>query len=217
MRKMGNSLIAALCTTALLAACTEQQPAAPDSEVVPNLGATVSNEIVFQHPLRLTWLDNDPSEPWDVVLIGYDPADDSDCNGGVFVGGIPTRTHVAVSQEGFPWGQRDQQLVTTIGRPPLYLYTRASVPFGGTADDFCDWLKNDWIAAGSWSAVLAGDNDVSGDDGTPGVNSWGGTETGRLVGTDGTRYKYSWKYRLMWEPERGFFKVAHEVDGVERK
>jgi hypothetical protein len=201
----------------VFAACTEREAAAPDIGVTPDFGATVFNDVVYRHPLRVTWMDNEPPADWDVVLLGYDPADDIDCNGGVFVGGIPVRRHLAVSQEGFPneFSQRDQNVLTTIGRPPLYLYTAASLPWGGTPDEWCDHWKNGWIAAGGWSAVLAVDNDVSGFDGTPGNNSFGGIETGMLFGTDGALYKYSWKYRVHCNPETGC-RVLNSIDKVEQ-
>jgi hypothetical protein len=202
----------------VFAACTEQQPAAPDIEAPPNLGATVTDEIVYLHPLRLTWMDTDPAqgEDWDVVLLGYDPADDIDCNGGVFVGGIPARSHGVVSMEGFPdeFSQRDQQVLTTIGRAPLYLYTRESLPFGGTPDDWCEFWNNDWIASGHWTAHQT-DNDVSGFDATPGNNSFGLVEAGVLWGTDGAKYKYSWKYRAHCDPEAGC-RTLNGIDRVER-
>ncbi len=140
----------------VFAACTEREAAAPDIEVTPNLGATVTNEIVYVKPARVTWMDTQPPDDWDVYLIGYDPADAGWCHDGDWdVGGIPAREHAVVSMEGFPdeFDQRDQYVLTTLGRAPLYLYTRASIPFGGTNDEFCDWATNDWIAMGHWTAT----------------------------------------------------------------
>ncbi len=203
----------------VFAACTEREAAAPDIEVTPNLGATVTNEIVYVKPARVTWMDTQPRDDWDVYLIGYDPADAGWYHDGDWdVGGIPAREHAVVSMEGFPdeFDQRDQYVLTTLGRAPLYLYTRASIPFGGTNDEFCDWATNDWIAMGHWTATLAVDNDVSGVDGTPGVNSFGGTEAGVLWGDDGSMYKYEWKYRAIWAPERDVFRVVRNTDRVVR-
>jgi len=204
----------------LFASCTEREPAAPDTGIAPSLRASAANDVVYLHPGRLTWLDNDAAagDPPDVLLFGYDPAEHGACTGGTWPGGIPAREHYVVSMEGFPneFSQRDQSILTTIGRPPLYMYDYASVPVGGTAEELCDFFTNGWFAVGSWSATIATDNDISGGDQTPGVNTWGGTETGTLRGTDGTTYIYSWKYRLILEPERGFFKVANEIDQVRR-
>lgn len=201
----------------LLVACTDQQPGAPDIEANPNLRATATSDIVYVFPERITWMDS--QGPWDVFLLGYDPADDYTCNGGVPVGGIPARNVTVVSMEGFPdeFSQRDHVILNTIGRPPLYLYLRSDFPPPeATDEDWCTFLKEGWIASGYWSAALAVDNDVSGFDGTPGVNSWGGTEAGILWGADGAMYKYEWKYRAILEPERGFYKLAHSVDHVVR-
>ena len=201
----------------VFAACTERDAAAPDIDVTPNLSATVTNEVVYVHPARFTWMDNDPaSEPFDVFLLGFDPADDAACNDGQLVGGIPAKRHLVVSQEGFPWGERDQIGIRTVGRPPLYLYFIADFPASPyPSEEWCTFLTEGWIAAGGWSAVFWSDNDISGFDGTPGVNSWGGTETGVLWGTDGSMYKYSWKYRVLTSPEMGTV-VTHSIDRVEQ-
>jgi hypothetical protein len=200
----------------VFAACTEQQPAAPDIGVTPDLGATVTNDVVYAHPGRITWMDNDPEqgEPWDVLLLGYDPADDFACHDGdPNVGGIPLRQH-AVVKDGL-FGTRDIDLGVTIGRPPAYLYTRASLPPNDASNDvWCDFLTNEWIAAGSWHSVMV-DNDVSGFDETPGINSFGVVENGVLWGTDGAMYKYSWKYRAHCDPEAGC-RVLNSTDRVER-
>jgi len=197
----------------VFAACTEQAAVAP-IEDGPAFHATVTKELQYRNPSRITWLDSE--DAWDVLLIGYDPADDPECNGGEFGGGIPVLEHYVVAQEGFPFGERVRDLVTTIGRPPLHLYLRADFPpDDATSDDWCTFLTEGWIAAGTWHAVIGIDNDVSGFDGTPGNNSFGGTETGVLLGKDGTRYKYSWKYRAHCDPDKGC-SVMHSVDRVER-
>jgi hypothetical protein len=204
----------------VFAACTEQQPAAPDIAVAPDFGATVTNEVIYVNPGRITWMDNDPAlgEPWDVLLLGYDPADHAVCNDGEFVGGIPAKNHYVVTQEGFPdeFSQRDQTVLTTIGRPPLYLYLRSDIPFGAPDDVFCAFYKEGYIASGHWSAVLYMDNEVSWLDNTPGMNVYGGTENGVLWGADGAKYKYEWKYKLQWFPKLGVDRVVNSVDRVVR-
>ena len=194
----------------VFAACTEQQPAAPDIGVTPDFGATVDNEVVYAHPGRITWLDSEGD--WDVLLLGYDPADDFSCHGGdPNVGGIPVRQHY-VTQEAL-FGTRYLSLAVTIGRPPIYMYTRASFPPDDASFEvWCDYLTNDWIAAGGWTSTMV-DNDVqvSG----PGNNSFGVVETGVLWGTDGAKYKYSWKYRAHYDLETGF-RLLTSIDRVER-
>ncbi|MGD8869405.1 MAG: hypothetical protein PVI01_17430 [Gemmatimonadales bacterium] len=191
----------------VFAACTEQQPAAPDIGVTPDFGATAGRDVVYAHPGRVTWMDNDPAleEPWDVFLLGYDPADDFACNDGdMNVGGIPVLEHYVTQEVLFD--TRDLSLAVTIGRPPMYLYTRASLPPGDASNDvWCDFLTNDWIAAGSWHSAMV-DNDVSG---------FGAIETGVLFGDDGAMYKYSWKYRAHCDPETGC-RTLNGIDRVER-
>jgi len=199
----------------VFAACTEQQPAAPDIAATPDLRATVDNEVFYAHPGRATWMDNDQyaGEPWDVFLLGYDPADDYTCNDGDGnVGGIPVRNHW-VTQEAL-FGTRYLHLLTTIGRAPAYLYTRASFPPDDASNDvWCDYLMNDWIAAGGWS-VTQQDNDVEASG--PGINSFGVMENGVLSGADGALYKYSWKYRALYDAETGEFRLLTQIDRVER-
>ena len=55
----------------VFAACSDQQPAAPDIGVTPNFDATVTNEVVYLHPLRITWMDNDASAGAATVTISY--------------------------------------------------------------------------------------------------------------------------------------------------
>ena len=198
-------------------ACTEKQPAAPDVEVAPEFSATVTNDIVYANPNRITWMDSE--DDWDVLLLGFDPADDYTCNDGEFVGGIPVRIHHVVSQEGFPdeLSQRDQRLVTTIGRPPLYLYLRADFPPPeATDEEWCTFVTEGWIASGHWSATMSKDNEVSWQDNTPGMNAYGGTEAGVLLGTDGTKYKYEWKWKRLWNRNTGVDRQVNSVDRVVR-
>jgi hypothetical protein len=186
-------------------------------EEAPNFGATVTNEIVYVHPSRITWLDSQGD--WDVLLIGHDPADDYTCNDGVYVGGIPARQHHTVSMEGFPdeFSQRDQFVLTTIGSPPLYLYLRSDFPPAGASDEeWCTFLTEGWIASGHWSAVLNKDNELSWLDNTPGMNAYGGTEAGVLWGTDGTKYKYEWKWKRHWDRNTGVDRLVNSVDRVVR-
>lgn len=204
----------------VFAACTEQQPAAPDIGVTPDFGATVTNEVVYVNPGRITWMNNDPEqgEPWDVLLLGYDPADHAVCNDGEFVGGIPAKSHQVVAQEGFPdeFSQRDLVLLTTIGRPPLYLYLRSDFPLGAPDDVWCTFYKEGYIASGHWSAVLQMDNEFSWFDNTPGMNVYGGTETGVLWGADGAQYKYEWKWKRHWDRTTGVDELITGVDHVVR-
>ena len=113
-----------------VAVSCDQQPIAPDSEVNPLFDrATVTNEVVYLHLGRITWMDNVPGQdPWDVLLFGYDPAEDWDCNGGVAVGGVPFKDHMVVKDDAKSDGDRTVAIGTMIGRAPLYLYTRASLP-----------------------------------------------------------------------------------------
>ena len=189
--------------------------------VTPDFGATVANEVSYAHPVRVTWMDTDQSlgEPWDVRLVGFDPADHPVCNDGELVGGIPALGHHLVTQEGFPdeLSQRDQGFVTTIGRPPLYLYLRSDQPASGaSADEWCTFLTEGWIASGHWSATLARDTDFSWMDNTPGMEVYGGTEQGVLWGPDGAMYRYEWKYTLQWFPELGVDRFVNHVDHVVR-
>ncbi len=204
----------------VFAACSEREPAAPDIGVTPDFDATVTNEVVYVNPGRVTWMDNDASagEPWDVLLLGYDPADHAVCNDGEFVGGIPAKNHYVVTQEGFPdeFSQRDQTVLTTIGRPPLYLYLRSDLPFGAPDDVWCSFYKEGYIASGHWSAVLYMDNEVSWFDNTPGMNVYGGTETGVLWGADGAMYKYEWKWKRHWNRTTGVDEEVTSVDHVVR-
>lgn len=206
--------LAAILVPLSLLAC-EREPAAPAIQRSPQLSAAVTNQFEYAWPGRATWLDS--QDDWDVLLLGYDPADDFTCHDGADVGGIPVLAHEVVTQVGFPFGgARVQELVTTIGRPPLYLYRRADFPaYDAPFSEWCAFLTQDWIAAGSWSATLANDNDVTGFDATPGDNSFGGTETGTLLGTDGTRYRYEWKYRARCNPDWGCT-TMHLVDHVVR-
>jgi len=213
MRTLRHTVFA-LIGSAFMVACSEQQPVAPDTQLTPNFTATVSNDLVYLFPGRITWLYNDPAtDPPDVLLLGYDPADDFACDPSQ-QGGILAREHLAVSQEGFPWGQRDQYILTTIGRPPMYMYRLADLPAEPYPDDpWCAFQTDGWIAAGNWSATLAQDNDLSGG-GTPGTNSFGGTEAGILWGRDGDMYRYEWKYRYIYDPARGVFEERRNVDHV---
>jgi hypothetical protein len=197
-----------------MAACSDE-PAAPMAPAEPAMNV-VSNEVTYGWPIRVTWLDS--QGPWDVLLLGYDPEDDYDCNGGSYVGGIPIRQHALLSQEGIPLGGdvRETYSIHTLGRAPLYMYRRADFPPpGATSDDWCTFLTTGFLASGSWSATLSNDNDYSGFDGTPGTNSYGGTETGQMIGTDGTRYRYEWKYRAQCDPSAGC-RMMHSVDHVVR-
>jgi len=207
-----------------LTACDNPTPVAPASDGVPSASAVIAQNLLYRHPGRLTFLDD--QNDWDVLLLGYDPADDNTCNGGVWVGGIPILEHIAVTHadetfdlgSGSTWGRGEgfHDLVTTIGRPPLYMYSRASLPPDNAPDEvWCDYLTNDWIAAGGWSATIGVDNDITGDDGTPGINTWGGTEVGQLVGTDGTRYRYEFRFRAQYDPGVAF-RVLFVVDHVVR-
>jgi hypothetical protein len=200
----------------VFAACTERQPAAPDIDVTPDFGATVTNEVVYLHPGRITWMDS--QDDWDVLLLGYDPADDASCNDGQFVGGIPVKNHYVLSMEGIPdeFSQRDHQVLTTIGRPPLYLYLRSDFPPDATDAEWCTFITEGWIASGHWSAVLNMDNEVSWYDNTPGMNVYGGTETGVLWGADGAMYKYEWKWKRHWNRTTGVDELITGVDHVVR-
>jgi hypothetical protein len=213
MRKLALTLVP------LLVVACDRGPTTPPATITPAFGATAANEFTYAWPERITWLDNQRPAAWDVYLLGYDPADDYTCNGGVNVGGIPVREHLLVTQEDFPPGsQRDQALITIIGRAPLYMYRRADfLPPSATDAEWCEWLKEGWIAAGTWTATLQIDNDLNGFDGTPGVNSWGGAETGLLTGKDGTLYRYAWKYRGLCNPDwPDLCRITHEEDGVQR-
>jgi hypothetical protein len=202
-----------------VAVSCDQQPVEPEPAETPlfNHGADVENEFFYTWPARFTWLDADPeTEPADVLLIGYDPADDFACNDGVFVGGVRAKVHNVFKELGDD-GERWVNVFSFTERPPLYMYWWADYPLLGTLDEQCDFLLNDWIAEGSWS-VAARDNDVSCFDGTPGVNSYGRTENGRLEDGDGNKYKYSWKFHAICDPEADpVFKVTRSVDMVERK
>jgi len=208
MRRLAFTLI-----PLLLLACG-REPAAPAILATPELNAAVTNQFEYAWPFRITWLDSQDGP--DVALLGYDPADDFTCHDGAEVGGIPVLAHEVIAQDGFPFGgARVQELVTTIGRPPLYLYRIADFPADNAPfSEWCEYLTQDWIAAGSWSAVV-NDNDVSGFDETPGNNSFGRTEMGILRGKDGTLYKYEWKYRALCNPDWGCA-VTHSVDHVVR-
>jgi hypothetical protein len=208
-----------------LFAC-DRQPVAPDSPAFN--GASALNEIQYRNPERITWLDTDrdAGEPWDVLLLGYEPADNPACNGGVFGGGIAVREHIVVTRagEGFnlndptTWNQGEgfHDLVTIIGTAPLYMYSRASFPLGGTDEQWCEFYKNGWVASGQWTATIYRDNDVTWLDYTPGMNVYGRNEHGVLRGTDGTKYKYLWKNLFQWNPENGVDRVIYDIDHVER-
>ncbi len=205
----------------VFAACTEQQPAAPDIGVTPDFGATATKELVYLHPGRVTWMDNDPAqdEPWDVLLLGYDPAEHGRCTDGTWPGGIPAKDHYVLSMEGIPdeFSQRDHEVLTTIGRPPLYLYLRSDFPAPDASDaEWCAFYTDGWIAAGHWSAVLYMDNELSWEDNTPGMNVYGGTETGVLWGADGAKYKYEWKWKRHWNRSTGVDELINGVDHVVR-
>jgi hypothetical protein len=200
----------------LFAACTEREAAAPDIGVTPDFGATVTNDIVYLHPGRITWMDSDD---WNVLLLGYDPADNGLCNDGEFVGGIPAREFHVVSMEGIPdeLSQRDHHVLTTIGSPPLYLYLRADFPPPGASDEeWCTFFTEGWIASGHWSAKIMMDNEESWWDNTPGMNVYGGTETGVLWGTDGAMYRYEWKWKRHWNRVTGVDELITGVDHVVR-
>jgi hypothetical protein len=201
---------------ALVAVSCDQQPAQPELQDTPTFdGATVINEVVYRWPGRITWMDS--TDDWDVFLLGHDPADDFTCHDGQSVGGVPFREHSVIKHDMKTESYRDVVIGSMIGRQPLYLYTRASFPPGdATFDEWCDYLINDWLAAGSWHTQSA-DNDVSGGDGTPGENSFGLVETGTLVDRDGNRYKYEWKYHCRFNPEADPpFRCRNGVDGVTR-
>jgi hypothetical protein len=210
----------------VVVACTEQQPVAPDLTPSLNMnGAIVVKEMQHRNPVRITWMDSE--DAWDVLLLGFEPADHAACNGGEFVGGIPVREHIVVTEpaldfdlgDNATWnnGEGLHDLVTTIGRPPLYLYLRSELPPPGSTDeDWCTFYKEGYIAAGAWSATLYLDNDVSWLDDTPGMNVYGGTEAGVLWGTDGTKYKYEWKWKAQWFPEKGVDRLVMSVDRVVR-
>ena len=216
MRTLRRTILA-LLGSVVMVACSEQQPVAPDIQTAANFGAAASNEVVYLHPGRITWMHSD-TDP-DVLLLGYDPADDYVCNDGQFVGGIRAMEHYVVSMEGFPdpFSAREQYVLTTLGAPPLYLYLRADFPPPGATDaEWCTFLTEGWIASGHWSATINLDNDYSGGDGTPGINSFGGIETGILWGRDGDMYRYEWKYRYLLDadPCCTFKEVGHYVDHV---
>ena len=201
----------------VLAACTEQQTVAPDIGVTPAFGATVDKEIVYLHPGRITWMDS--QDDWDVLLLGYDPADDAACNDGEYVGGIPAKNHSVMSMEGIPdeFSQRDHQVLTTIGRPPLYLYLRSDFPAPDASDaEWCAFFIEGWIAAGHWSAVLYMDNELSWFHNTPRMNVYAGTEAGVLWGTDGSMYKYEWRWKRHWNRTTGVDELITGVDHVVR-
>ena len=203
--------IAVLTLLFVVVSC-DQQPVEPQTTEAGLLGkATASHTFEYRWPGRITWMDSEAD--WDVFLLGYDPADDFTCNDGQNVGGVPFLEHFIVAD----LKNASPRLVlvgTMIGRQPLYLYTRASFP----PDDapfavWCDYLKNGWLAAGSWHFQYM-DNNLTGD--APGRNSFGQVETGQLVDRDGNRYKYEWKYRCLHEPGV-LFDCVTSVDRVVRK
>ena len=201
-----------------VAVSCDHQPVEPEpDETALFARADVNNEFIYTWPARITWMDNDPeTDPPDVFLIGYDPADDFACNDGEFVGGVLAKVHEVFKDIGDD-GERYVNVFSLIGRPPLYMYRWPDDRLFGTLDERCDFLLNEWIAKGSWS-VAERDNDVSCFDGTPGVNSFGRTENGRLEDGDGNKYKYSWKFHALCDPEGDpVFRVTHSIDMVERK
>jgi hypothetical protein len=205
-----------LALVALVAVSCEQQPFQPESNDTPAFDrATVAHEFEYRWPGRITWLDS--TDDWDVFLLGYDPADDYTCHDGELVGGVPFLAHNVFQYDPKSESLRFVDIGTMVGRQPLYLYTRASFPPNDAPDAvWCDYLKNDWLAAGSWHFQYT-DNDVSGGDGTPGKNSFGQVETGQLVDRDGNRYKYAWKYHCLFDLEQDPpFQCRTDVDGVTR-
>ncbi len=202
-----------------VAVSCDQQPVEPEpAETALFAGADVENEFIYVWPWRLTWMDadRDAGEDWDVLLLGYHPAGDASCNDGESVGGVLAKVHNVFKDFGDD-GERHVNIAHLIGRPPLYMYEWAEAPFGGSDEDWCDYFVNDWFAKGSWTASST-DNDVSCFDGTPGVNSYGQTETGRLKDEDGNKYKYSWKYHQTCDSDRDpVFKTMRDIDMVERK
>jgi len=208
------SLILALL--AVVVVSCDQQPVQPELPSTPSFdGATVINGVTYVWPARLTWMDS--QDDWDVALLGYDPADDYACHDGDPVGGVPFREHTVFRYDPKSDSWRDVLIGSMVGRQPLYLYTRASFPPDGASDaEWCDYLVNDWLAAGTWH-MQSTDNDLTGGDGTPGVNSFGQVETGQLVDRDGNRYKYAWKYHCRFDPETDPpFQCRNGVDEVTR-
>jgi len=206
-----------LATLLVFAACGGY-PAAPLDDGTATLNAAVSRDVFLARPGRITWLNTqrDLGEPPDVLLLGYDPADHPACHvGDPTPRGIRVQEVFHVTHEGTDYpGEHD--LVTTLGVAPLYLYDLAAFAASGTDPATrCDFAMNGWFARGSWTAVFGEDNDISGIDGTPGTNSWGGNESGQLAGADGSRYLYEWKYRARCGPDiPGFCTWMHDVDHV---
>jgi hypothetical protein len=213
--------IPVVLTLALFVAVScDQQPVEPEPATTALFaGADVYHEFLYAHPYFFSWMDNDRAagDEEDVLLLGYHPADDYTCNDGEYVGGILITDFYVVKDNQQTLGERVQNVGTTIGRPPLYLYIWADYPLGGTWEEECDFLMNGWIAKGSFSGFVK-DNDISCFDGTPGVNSYGYKANARLTDREGNKYKWTRNGQMQcnpdWEPP---FRTIVDVDKVERK
>jgi hypothetical protein len=64
----------------------------------------------------------------------------------------------------------------------------------------CDWLDNDWLYRGTHNVTWT-DNDITGFDDTPGINSWGWAANGNVMDQIGDGYKYHENQHYLFNPE----------------